>query len=189
MVCVVSADEELCAAVSSLLDEAGYRTATGASPPPDPALFIVSDRDAIEALRAGHPNVPVLLIAAKPDSSLVRAASRRGAQGVVVRGVLEQRLRATVEAVLCGQVVLPAEAVALRERPTLSGREKQILGLVVMGLSNADIARQLFVTESTVKSHLSSTFAKLGVSSRNEATALVLDPEEGVGLGIMRISE
>ena len=58
-----------------------------------------------------------------------------------------------------------------------------------MGFSNAEIARKLFVTEATVKSHLSSSFAKLGVRSRAEATARILDPEHGLGTGILAISD
>ena len=66
-------------------------------------------------------------------------------------------------------------------------REKQILGLVVMGMTNAQIASKLFLAESTVKSHLSSSFTKLGVASRNEAVGLILDPTRGQGLGILTI--
>jgi DNA-binding CsgD family transcriptional regulator len=73
--------------------------------------------------------------------------------------------------------------------PTLTVREKQMLGMVVLGLSNADIARQLHVTVSTVKSHLRSAFRKLGVRTRNEATTVILDPAKGLGLGIVAISE
>jgi DNA-binding NarL/FixJ family response regulator len=73
------------------------------------------------------------------------------------------------------------------EPPALSSREKQILGLVVMGYMNSQIAEQLFLAESTVKSHLSSAFGKLGVRSRNEAVNLILDPERGLGMGILAL--
>jgi DNA-binding NarL/FixJ family response regulator len=56
----------------------------------------------------------------------------------------------------------------------------------VMGMTNAAIASQLYLAESTVKSHLSSAFAKLGVSSRAEATNVILDPS-AAGLGILTI--
>ncbi len=69
----------------------------------------------------------------------------------------------------------------------LSAREKQVLGLVVMGYTNSKIAEQLFLAESTVKSHLSSAFAKLGVRSRNEAVELILDADRGRGIGILAL--
>jgi DNA-binding CsgD family transcriptional regulator len=69
----------------------------------------------------------------------------------------------------------------------LSGREKQILGLVVMGYMNSQIAEQLFLAESTIKSHLSSAFTKLGVRSRNEAVELILNSERGLGMGILAL--
>ena len=71
-------------------------------------------------------------------------------------------------------------------RPIFTTREKEILRLVVEGLSNGEIGRKLYLAESTVKSHLSSSFAKLGVHSRNEATALILDPGAGLGPAILR---
>jgi len=59
---------------------------------------------------------------------------------------------------------------------------------VVFGFSNAEIGEKLFVTERNVKSHLTSAFSKLGVSSRNAAAELILDHESGLGPGILRIS-
>jgi len=86
---------------------------------------------------------------------------------------------------LCaGQVSAQAgQRRAVRPR-ALTAREKQILTLVVAGLTNSQIASELFLAESTVKSHLSSAFGKLAVSSRSEAVAVILDPERGPGLGI-----
>ena len=69
----------------------------------------------------------------------------------------------------------------------LTTREKQILALVITGLTNAQIAGRLFLAESTIKSHLSSAFSKLGVSSRYEAATVILDSERGGGLGIREI--
>ncbi len=82
---------------------------------------------------------------------------------------------------------MPREHWRQIEPPALSTREKQILGLVVMGYMNSQIAEQLFLAESTVKSHLSSAFGKLGVRSRNEAVNLILDPERGLGMGILAL--
>jgi len=83
------------------------------------------------------------------------------------------------------------EAKTIRQivdRPPLSPRERQILAMIVLDFSNAEIARKLFVTESNVKNHLSSAFQKLGVKSRSAAAELILDRESGLGPGILHIS-
>ena len=61
--------------------------------------------------------------------------------------------------------------------------------MVVIGLSNREIADQLFLAESTVKSHLFSAFRRLGVRTRGEATALILDRDQGLGSGILTITQ
>lgn len=93
-----------------------------------------------------------------------------------------------VRAVFAGLLVVPADAASIFGRPTLSPREKQVLGLVVLGCSNAEIAAKLKVTEATVKTHLTSSFRKLGVRTRSDATARILDPASGLGLGILALT-
>jgi DNA-binding NarL/FixJ family response regulator len=117
-----------------------------------------------------------------------RAAFDAGADAVVAADDIDE-LPAVVRAASAGYLCFPAELRAAFSLPALSRREKQILGLVVLGLSNKEIASTLYVTQSTVKSHLSSAFAKLGVSSRSEATALILDSENGLGKGILAITD
>ena len=82
---------------------------------------------------------------------------------------------------------VPPATASRSAPPALSTREKQILGLVVMGYMNCQIAERLFLAESTVKSHLSSAFGKLGVRSRNEAVSLILNPDRGLGTGILSL--
>ena len=114
----------------------------------------------------------------------VRRALELGVDGIVLKEGLEGALGAVVEAVCAGQVSAPSgQRRALRAR-ALTAREKQVLMMVVTGLTNSQIADELFLAVSTVKSHLSSAFGKLGVSSRSEAVAVILDPERGRGLGI-----
>jgi DNA-binding NarL/FixJ family response regulator len=97
---------------------------------------------------------------------------------------VEPALRAALEGLL---VLSPPLGPAV-ERPPLTPREKQILALVVMGFTNREIADQLVVAESTVKSHLFSAFRRLGVRSRSEAVALITDPSRGLGSGILTIA-
>ncbi len=117
----------------------------------------------------------------------MRRALSAGATGVVLSSELDSALAPCIQAVLAGQVCVPREHSRQIEPPVLSSREKQILGLVVMGYMNGQIAERLFLAESTVKSHLSSAFGKLGVRSRNEAVNLILDPERGLGMGILAL--
>jgi DNA-binding NarL/FixJ family response regulator len=117
----------------------------------------------------------------------VRRCLRLGVAGFVERDRLGTALVPTVLAVAAGQSAVPLGGAQDVVAPNLTTREKQVLGLVVMGLSNSEIATRLYVAESTVKSHLTTAFSKLGVRSRNHAVALILDPQSGLGTGILGI--
>jgi DNA-binding NarL/FixJ family response regulator len=122
------------------------------------------------------------------ESDEARRALAAGAAAIVFAENLAA-LPATVVAVAGGQLVIPSALRTAITKPVLTTREKQILALVVMGFSNREIADQLFIAESTVKSHLFSAFRRLGVRSRKEATALILDSEDGLGRGILAITQ
>ena len=119
----------------------------------------------------------------------LRRAIDEGLDGLVWESDIGLSLAPTVRAVLAGQLVIPRELRRRLETPNLSTREKQVLSLVIMGLSNGEIAARLFIAQTTVKTHLGSVFRKLGVSSRAEAAHLIADPEEGLGTGILRITD
>ena len=121
------------------------------------------------------------------DGNEARRALAAGAAGIVFTEDLAA-LAATVAAVAAGQLAIPSSLRTSVTKPALTTREKQILALVVIGFSNREIADQLFVAESTVKSHLFSAFRRLGVRTRKEATALILDGQQGVGRGILTIT-
>ena len=154
---------------------------------------------AVESLTAGADDMRRARERHNPEQLVlvVGAATPAEARGLLVEGVaavvFEQHaaeaLGPAVRAAVAGQVSYPAELMPNTLRAHLSKREKQILGMVVLGFSNAEIATKLFVTESTVKSHLSSAFATLGVRTRKEAVALILDPDAGFGTGILAITD
>lgn len=133
-----------------------------------------------------------------PDSRIVglwpdgqwldkRLALKAGADGLVMDSQADAALGPTLRAVCSGLVCFPRKATAARQADALSVRERQVLGMLIMGFTNADIGRRLFLAESTVKSHLSSAYLKLGVRSRKDAAALILDPDEGLGTKILAI--
>jgi DNA-binding NarL/FixJ family response regulator len=145
-------------------------------------VVVIVDADAGEL-----PDAGIVLIAPSSDGNRARKALSRGVDGFVIEDSLEKALVPTVRAVAAGQVCLPRQGRQQIGGKPLSYRERQVLGMVVMGFTNGEIARRLYLAESTVKSHLSSSFRKLGVRSRAEAAALVLDPAAGVGVGILTI--
>ncbi len=135
---------------------------------------------------AGRPLVVVVDDSAAGDRALVRDLVGRGVRAVVPASRAEDALAVSVEATLAGQISLPAD-VGGAARPMLTVREKQVLAMVVLSFTNGEIAQKLYVSESTVKSHLSSAFAKLGVRSRSAAAEAILDPVNGLGTGILAI--
>lgn len=141
----------------------------------------------LRELRSQWPQLRIVVVCAAAGARHTRRAVDGGADGLVLADRLEDSLAPTIAAVLAGQVVVPSEFGASVRKQPLSFREKQILSLVTAGYTNGQISSELFLAESTVKSHLSSAFVKLGVSSRSEAAALVLDPRESAGLGIAGI--
>lgn len=141
----------------------------------------------LPALRAEHSGPLVAVISELPGALGARIIAAR-LEGAVLAGELEQTLLPTLAAVAAGQCVVPRAIRQIVDRPPLSPRERQILAMIVLDFSNAEIARKLFVTESNVKNHLSSAFQKLGVKSRSAAAELILDRESGLGPGILRIS-
>ena len=139
----------------------------------------------IHLLRERLPGMGIVVVSSAPGGKGVRKALKSGAKGFVFESKLAATLPVTVRAVCAGQLAVPQELIRDVERPTLSFREKQILGMVVLGFQNQEIAAKLHLAETTVKSHLSSTFKKLDVGSRQDAAALVLDHREGLGPGIL----
>jgi DNA-binding NarL/FixJ family response regulator len=143
----------------------------------------------LKQIREAAPDLCVVAVAAEGARREVRRAVQAGIDGMVREAEIAATLEVTIRAVCAGQLVVPRESRSQLPAGALSYREKQILGMVVMGYTNAEIGQRLFLAESTVKSHLSSSFAKLGVRSRNEAAAAIMDPNGGLGPGILAITE
>jgi DNA-binding NarL/FixJ family response regulator len=141
--------------------------------------------DAIRDAAGGRDDRAI--VATLPDDAgndALRRALNAGAAGIVLDGDLERALAPSVCAVLAGQLAVPGRLRRPLGQRHLSHREKQVLSLVVSGYTNRQIANELFLAESTVKTHLSSAFGKIGARSRAEAAAVVLDPELGYQLAL-----
>ena len=150
-------------------------------------VAVVAGSDPAEVRNAIERHFDAQVVVVHPEMSALdlRTLIAAGARGFVPTDQADAVLPATVRAVQAGQMVLPATYHFKLDRPNLTMREKQLLGMVVLGFSNAEISNKLFLAESTVKSHLSSAFAKLGVRSRKDAAALILDPNGSLGAGIL----
>jgi DNA-binding NarL/FixJ family response regulator len=119
------------------------------------------------------PDAKRLLLTVRMDDEWLSEAFEAGADGVVSKTVHPVSLGTLLREIAHGHVVQrfrPAKPVAAREDCPLTEREKEILALAAEGYTNGRIARELWVTEQTVKFHLSNTYRKLGVSNRTEAT-------------------
>lgn len=132
----------------------------------------------LEQVRAGHPGVRVLVLTAYSDGESMRAALEGGAAGFALKTEPPQQTVASIRQVYRGQLVFPLAArrwllrtPALSEPTQPTDREMEILALVSEGLTNAQIARRLRVSDNTVKFHLQNVYLKLGVRNRTEAAA------------------
>ena len=162
---------------------------------PNTQVVLLSRAKAPERIRdvraVAEKNSKARIVASMPTdapNASLRRALLAGAAGLVLDADLDRALVATGHAVLAGQLAVPSRLMRQIAPRPLSYREKQILGLVVLGFTNREIADKLFLAESTVKTHLSSSFAKLDAHSRSEAAARILDPEAGYGVGILAIA-
>jgi two-component system, NarL family, nitrate/nitrite response regulator NarL len=131
-------------------------------------------------VRDGLPT-RVLLLSAQVEDALAYQAVEAGAAGFLVKDAGADEISAAVAVAARGETVLApgiqagiAREIRLRrqdERPALSPREREILGMTAQGLSAPDIAQRLTLSPTTVRTHLQNLYDKLGVSDRAAAVA------------------
>ena len=155
---------------------------------------------ATRRIRAGADSPRVLILTTFDLDEYVYAGLRAGASGFLLKDALAAELLAAVRAVASGEaVVAPTVTRRLIERfigedaadgrPTaamldvLTVREREVLTLIARGLSNAELAQRLFLSEGTVKSHVSRVLAKLGLRDRIQAVILAYEA------GLIRIGQ
>jgi DNA-binding NarL/FixJ family response regulator len=132
-----------------------------------------------ESLR-GRGTTPVVAVSPVCGPLGPRRAVRAGVHSLVLEDEIDEALLPAVRAVAAGLRVLPEAVQDGIDRVVFSHRERQVLRLAIQGSSNSEIAAALFLAESTVKTHLSSAYRKLGAVGRKDAASLILDPDEGL---------
>lgn len=147
-------------------------------------MFLTPDMDGLattRAIRSRHPEIQVLALSSFHDHELVHGALQAGAIGYLVKGISGTELARAIRAAHAGQSTLSAESMRELMQPAppvkkpdygLTEREMQVLALLVVGASNAEIADKLVITVATAKYHIRSILAKMGAANRTEAAAL-----------------
>ena len=172
--------------VGALKEQARVHNAP--EPPPDAWSSVVlcpNGREglsaSVERLRELSPSAaPILVFGGYLDLPLAHDALRAGASGFIHGGMTQEQIARAVAVAAKGELVAPRELLPYlltHEEPfdtyPLSARQREILELVVEGLSNAEIAGRLFLSESTIKQHLRAAYKVLGVKNRTEAAKLI----------------
>lgn len=139
--------------------------------------------EATRMIRQQWPQIQVVALTTFKDEELVREALKAGAIGYLLKDSSIEEVAAAIRTAMRGTLTLSADAAQalLQPAPAAAGlsyrlteREIEVLGLMVEGLNNVEIAQRLVVSRSTVKFHVSAILSKLHVSSRVEAVTLAL---------------
>jgi two-component system, NarL family, response regulator LiaR len=138
---------------------------------------------ATKAIKERWPQVQVIALTSFKEKEYVEGALKAGASGYLLKNVSADELVNSVRRAVAGQPSLSPEAAQVLIQKVnepaqpgldMTGREKEILALMVEGLSNNKIAERLTINQSTVKFHVSNILGKLGVTSRTEAVAMAV---------------
>ena len=149
--------------------------------------FRLKDGDGVELTRmllARAPHVSVVMLTASSDEAVLAAALEAGCTGFVTKSEPLETVVAAVRGAAAGEAVItPALLARLLPRlsprqrgrnPNLTSREREVLALVADGLTNPQIAKELFVSPDTVRNHVSSILSKLGAHSKLQAVAIAM---------------
>jgi len=131
----------------------------------------------LENIRRRFPDTRILVLTAYSDAETIRAVLNCGADGLLFKTEPPEQTIRAIRQVAEGQMVFPAAArrwlfpaAPAATEMTLSGREEEVLTAVAEGLTNAEVAERLHISENTVKFHLQNIYQRLGVTNRTEAS-------------------
>ena len=134
--------------------------------------------EATKVIHKAHPEIKIVILTTFGTSVELTKAVTNGAVGVLLKDKVDMDLVNTIRFVMAGNQVVPMKLMAQLEQDKaiakLTDRQMEILTSVAEGQSNSDIAKQLGLSEITIKKHLSAIFERLGVANRSEAVALAL---------------
>ena len=134
--------------------------------------------EATKVLGERNPDIPVLIFTAYSERSLLSRGLDSGAKGYILKEAPHQTLVRAIEKVSSGDVYVdPALMPAFlpgKGEDMLTAREREILQLLADGMSNADVAAKLFISQETVKSHVRHILTKLEADTRTHAVAIAL---------------
>lgn len=160
---------------------------------PDIAVLDVrlGDGNGIEVcrdIRAEHPDVPCLMLTSFADDQALLDAALAGAAGYVLKEIRTNDLIESIRKVAAGAQLLDSAEVRIRMQrlketeegilQSLTPQERRIFDLIGEGMSNRQIAEEMYLAEKTVKNYVSNLFAKLGITRRTQAAALAARVDE-----------
>jgi len=134
--------------------------------------------DAIRKIKEISPEIKVIILTIHDDEEYVYKVTKAGAEGFIQKDITSEELNEAINKVLAGETVFPQSIIAddtevneenVDYRDILSNREYEVLGLLAKGMSNRRISEELYISEKTVKNHVSNILRKLDVNDRTQA--------------------